>query len=88
MSQEASSSQINFPGFPKHFQNILEYQDEKENSQKLSSNQNQSFPSLLRIMSPLSYSIFPLDFPQELKEKIYLKAQRSAQDFQNFLFEF
>ena len=42
MSQEASSSQTNFPGFPKHFQNISRYQDEKENSQKISSNQNQT----------------------------------------------
>ena len=63
MSQEASSSQTNFPGFPKHFQNISGYQDEKENSQKILSNQNKNFPSLLRIMSPLSYSIFPLNFP-------------------------
>ena len=28
------------------------------------------------------------NFPQELEENFYLKAQKSSQDFHNFLFEF
>ena len=91
MSQEKSSSSQNHPTFPDHLSSIqskISYYQDKKNLQNDSVSQTFPFPSSLRILSSLSYSLFPKGFPYELKENIYSKAQNTAQNFQNFTFEF